>query len=98
MIGGIFVYDGDATSGDAINASGQVTGFPALTSITYLTKHAGNTVRRPRVPIMRFEVIPMNRINGAYGARTQFRHFASLRDFCRKPTVTCALNAEQENG
>jgi hypothetical protein len=34
MIGGIFVYDGDATSADAINASGQVTGFSALTSIT----------------------------------------------------------------
>jgi hypothetical protein len=70
MIGGIFVYDGDATSADAINASGQVTGFPALTSITYYNKNAGNTVRRLRVPIIRFEVIPMNRINGAYGART----------------------------
>jgi hypothetical protein len=29
MIGGIFVYDGDATSADAINASGQV-GLPGV--------------------------------------------------------------------
>jgi hypothetical protein len=41
MIGGIFVYDGDATSADAINASGQVTGLSALTSITTITNMRG---------------------------------------------------------
>jgi len=41
MIGGIFVYDGDATSADAINASGQVTGLSALTSITYYNETCG---------------------------------------------------------
>src|SRR5205807_5490838 len=41
MIGGAQVNDGDATTADAINRSGQVTGYSALTSSTYYNESCG---------------------------------------------------------
>jgi hypothetical protein len=71
MIGGIFVYDGDATSAGAIKASGQVTGFSALTSIIYYNETCGEYRTKASGPYHAFRSDPMNRINGAYGARTR---------------------------